>query len=178
MGIVSGSFCWVVFYFVLPQTLCFNFTSAVNSAVHLWGEEPYRDAMSSPCRSKNNALLWFCLVGENWHNNHHAFPSSATTQIEWYEVDLVFVVYKLLEALGLAWRHKEKAIHPEAIEYQRFEGYEVNVSLQVLQLGTAFLALTGMWWWCLDERTPKSAHNHRCNVQKTPSYTTVSAKEG
>lgn len=155
--VLAGTFCWAVFYFILPQTLTYNFTQAVNSALHLWGEEPHHDALSQPCRSKNSALLWVFMLGEKWHNNHHAFPYSATTQIEWYQVDLQFAVYQLMEAFNLAWRYKEKELRSEAMDYQRVEGYEANMNLQILELGIAFLMLTGLGCCYLGRGAPKSA---------------------
>ena len=56
----------------------------VIDAVHLWGERTFIDAMSPECASRNNALLLLPLLGENWHNNHHASPLSATTSVFWY----------------------------------------------------------------------------------------------
>ena len=41
--------------------------------------------------------------GEAWHNNHHAFPTSAAHGLRRWEVDPSALVIRLLEKLGLAW---------------------------------------------------------------------------
>ena len=59
----------------------------INSATHIFGISPNRDGMGSePCDSRNVAWLQFCLGGENWHNNHHGAPSSASTWVKWWQV--------------------------------------------------------------------------------------------
>merc|ERR1711871_663545 len=54
------------------------------------------------CLSKNNAFLMFPMLGENWHNNHHAAPGSLSTWVEWYQVDFVYLTGRVFELLGLA----------------------------------------------------------------------------
>jgi len=153
LRVMAETACAMVFYLGLPQFLCYHSTMLVNSAVHLWGDEPYHDAMSLPCRSKNNALLWAIHLGENWHNNHHAFPYSATNQINWYQIDLQFAVYKVLEGLNFAWRTKVKMLHPQAMEYQWIEGHDSNalwqtmltlVAMAPLSLAAVFSCLRGL----------------------------------
>jgi stearoyl-CoA desaturase (delta-9 desaturase) len=56
--------------------------------------------------STNNAICAFLAGGEGWHNNHHAFPSSAQFGLKWYQFDLGWCVIRSLKALGLAWNVK------------------------------------------------------------------------
>ena len=42
-------------------------------------------------------------LGEAWHHNHHAFPSSAMHGLRWWEIDLSGLFIRGLEKLGLAW---------------------------------------------------------------------------
>jgi hypothetical protein len=42
-------------------------------------------------------------MGEAWHNNHHAFPTSAAHGMRPWEVDPSALVIRALEASGLAW---------------------------------------------------------------------------
>ena len=90
--------CW---YFFLPVALAFQLVLLVIDAVHMWGDAAFEDAMSSGCDSRNNALLLVPLLGENWHNNHHASPQSATTWVFWWQVDLQYVLIRALEQVGL-----------------------------------------------------------------------------
>ena len=46
-------------------------TGFVNSATHIWGDMPFADLMMAGCEARNNAFM-FPMLGENWHNNHHA----------------------------------------------------------------------------------------------------------
>jgi len=42
-------------------------------------------------------------LGEGWHNNHHAFPTSARHGLRWWQIDISFEVIRLLALLRLAW---------------------------------------------------------------------------
>ena len=76
-----------------------NATWLVNSVCHRWGYRSHR----TKDESRNNALVALLTFGEGWHNNHHAFPSSARQGLRWWEVDLSYAYIRLLGALGLAW---------------------------------------------------------------------------
>jgi stearoyl-CoA desaturase (delta-9 desaturase) len=41
--------------------------------------------------------------GEGWHNNHHAFPTSARHGLRPWEIDLSYAFIRSLQAVGLAW---------------------------------------------------------------------------
>jgi stearoyl-CoA desaturase (delta-9 desaturase) len=73
-------------------------TGGINAASHRWGYRRY----DTPDDSRN--LWWVALMcyGE-WHHNHHAFPNSARQGFAWWELDVSYVVIRLLERLGLAW---------------------------------------------------------------------------
>lgn len=70
---------------------------AVNSFSHVWGTR----AFETGDNSRNNFLLAIPTFGQAWHHNHHAFPAVATTQIEWWQVDLGYWVIRGLEMVGL-----------------------------------------------------------------------------
>ena len=42
-------------------------------------------------------------MGEGWHNNHHAFPSSARHGLDRLQLDVSWWTIRALEKLGLAW---------------------------------------------------------------------------
>jgi fatty-acid desaturase len=52
--------------------------------------------------SVNIWWLWLLTVGDNWHNNHHAFPGSARSGFRWYELDLSWLTIRALATVGLA----------------------------------------------------------------------------
>ncbi len=50
-----------------------------------------------------NIIPWGVITGgEELHNNHHAFPSSAKLSVKWYELDLGWMYIRVLELLHLA----------------------------------------------------------------------------
>jgi stearoyl-CoA desaturase (delta-9 desaturase) len=75
-----------------------HITYAVNSIGHYFG----RRRFATPDESRNVGWLALFSFGEAWHNNHHAFPRSASHGMRWYEVDISALIITGLEKLGLA----------------------------------------------------------------------------
>jgi len=73
---------------------------AVNSVCHLWGSRPYH----SGDESRNNPVIAVLAMGEGWHNNHHAFPTSARHGLRWWQIDFAYYLIRLLAQFGLAWK--------------------------------------------------------------------------
>jgi len=73
-------------------------TWSVNSVCHIWGYQSY----PSHDESRNNFIVGVIGMGEGWHNNHHAFPTSARHGLKWWEFDLSWVFIRGLMLLGLA----------------------------------------------------------------------------
>jgi stearoyl-CoA desaturase (delta-9 desaturase) len=85
---------------VLTQIVWIPFWAAgvINGIGHFWG---YRNWSTED--ASTNIVPWGVLIGgEELHNNHHAFASSAKLSNKWYEVDVGWIYICLLEALGLA----------------------------------------------------------------------------
>jgi stearoyl-CoA desaturase (Delta-9 desaturase) len=74
-------------------------TYSINSLCHFFG----RKRFDTGDESRNLAWLSFLSLGEAWHNNHHAFPTSAAHGLRWWELDLSSLVIRGLERVGLAW---------------------------------------------------------------------------
>ena len=79
--------------------LVHHVTWSINSVCHLWGTRPFR----SHDESRNNFIFGVLGLGEGWHNNHHAFPTSARHGLRWWEVDVSYYFIRGLQAVGLAW---------------------------------------------------------------------------
>ena len=103
-GVLTGSWAGVLLGFVwgglVRIFLVHHVTWSVNSVCHVWGRRPYPE--QDQCR--NNFLLGVLALGEGWHNNHHAFPSSARHGLRWWQIDLSYYVIRLLALVGLAWK--------------------------------------------------------------------------
>jgi stearoyl-CoA desaturase (delta-9 desaturase) len=85
--------------------LVHHLTWSINSVCHLWGTRPFR----SHDESRNNPIFGFIGLGEGWHNNHHAFPTSARHGLRWWEFDASYWIIRGLELCGLAWKVKVPA---------------------------------------------------------------------
>jgi stearoyl-CoA desaturase (Delta-9 desaturase) len=89
-------------------------TYSINSLCHFFG----RRSFDTGDHSRN--LLWLALpsLGESWHNNHHAFPTSAVHGLRRWQLDPSAALIRVLEAAGLVWdvvrvdpaRQRRKAI--------------------------------------------------------------------
>jgi sn-1 stearoyl-lipid 9-desaturase len=86
---------WGVF---LRVTVGLHATWLVNSATHLWGKRRFET------RDNSRNSWWVALLtwGEGWHNNHHAYPTSARHGLAWYEIDFNWWGIRFLQLLRLA----------------------------------------------------------------------------
>jgi stearoyl-CoA desaturase (delta-9 desaturase) len=70
----------------------------INGVGHYYG---YRNFQ--PEDASTNILPWGILIGgEELHNNHHAYASSARLSSKWYEFDIGWLYIRVMEMLGLA----------------------------------------------------------------------------
>jgi len=104
---VYGITLWAVQMLWIP----FFAAGVINGIGHYWGYRNFETPDSS-----TNILPWGILIGgEELHNNHHAFPSSAKLSSKWWEFDIGWLYIRLLGALGLA-RVKKVAPEPRVLE--------------------------------------------------------------
>jgi stearoyl-CoA desaturase (delta-9 desaturase) len=80
--------------------LVHHVTWSINSICHLWGSQPFRTGD----QSRNNIVFGVLGLGEGWHNNHHAFPTSARFGLRWWQIDPGYWFIRVLAILGLASR--------------------------------------------------------------------------
>jgi stearoyl-CoA desaturase (delta-9 desaturase) len=116
-GIISGSWAGVLLGFIwgglVRVFLVHHVTWSVNSICHIWGTRPF----NSRDESRNNLVFGLLGLGEGWHNNHHAFPTSARHGLAWWEIDISYWIIKLMELTGLAWKVRVPAM--DAIDAKR-----------------------------------------------------------
>jgi stearoyl-CoA desaturase (delta-9 desaturase) len=79
--------------------LLHHVTFSINSICHVFG----RRRFVTTDESRNVAWLSLITFGESWHNNHHAFPTSARHGMGRWEVDPSALVIRGLARVGLAW---------------------------------------------------------------------------
>jgi stearoyl-CoA desaturase (delta-9 desaturase) len=92
-GALEGFITGGLFRLVLGQ----HATWCINSLCHLVGTRPFRTGDLST----NNAWLALPTLGGSWHNNHHAFPTTASNQLSWWQIDPCYWVIATLERVGL-----------------------------------------------------------------------------
>ena len=99
---LTGSWWMAVSVFLWASVvrifLLHHVTWSINSICHFFGERPF----ASRDESTNNWPLSVLSFGESWHNNHHAFPTSARHGLLRGQVDLSYRVIRGLEGLRLA----------------------------------------------------------------------------
>ncbi len=94
----------------------------INGVGHFWGYRSWSTEDAS-----TNIVPWGILIGgEELHNNHHAFTTSAKLSSKWYELDIGWLYIRVLEMLGLA-RIKKVAPTP------RFTAAKSVVDVETLQ---------------------------------------------
>ena len=74
-------------------------TFSINSICHVFGRRRFRTS------DESRNVFWLALpsFGESWHNNHHAFPTSARHGLGRWQLDPSALGIRGLEACGLAW---------------------------------------------------------------------------
>jgi stearoyl-CoA desaturase (delta-9 desaturase) len=79
----------------------------INGAAHFWG---YRN-FEAPDASTNISPWGILIAGEELHNNHHTYPTSAKLSVKSYEFDIGWMYISLMQMVGLA---KVKKTPPRA----------------------------------------------------------------
>lgn len=99
---VPGLAIWALQMAWIP----FFAAGVVNGIGHYWG---YRN-FECPDASTNVSPFGIIIGGEELHNNHHTYPTSAKFSVKWWEIDSGWLYIRLFECLGLA---KVKRVPPQ-----------------------------------------------------------------
>jgi stearoyl-CoA desaturase (delta-9 desaturase) len=97
-GTIAGGLTGLLWGGVVRIFLLHHATFSVNSLCHFFG----RKSFDTGDESRNLGWLALFTMGESWHNNHHAFPTSARHGLRRWELDGSAAVIRALEAVGLA----------------------------------------------------------------------------
>ncbi len=105
-----GGMPWLVWGGFVRSVFVLHSTWLVNSATHVWG---YR---SHSTRDESTNLWWVALLtyGEGWHNNHHAYQTSARHGLRWWEVDMTYITIRLMMMCRMAYNIRLPKIRSSA----------------------------------------------------------------
>ena len=99
-------FIGITIWAVQMAWIPFLAAGVINGIGHYWGYRTFQ-----PEDASTNIVPWGILIGgEELHNNHHAYPTSARFSIRWYEFDLGWQYIQALARVGLA---QVKKVAPE-----------------------------------------------------------------
>lgn len=136
----------------------------VNGIGHYWG---YRN-FACPDTSTNVFPIGIIIGGEELHNNHHAYGTSAKFSSKWFEFDIGWMYITILSALGLA---KVKKMAPKLkLEQQGKSGIDQRTLQGVIAHRYEILArYTSLVRQACQEEIAK--------VKSTPGKSTIHAEE-
>ena len=94
LGVIPGALVWLTQIAWIP----FWAAGVINGIGHWFGYRNFKVADAS-----TNIVPWGILIGgEELHNNHHAYGTSAKLSNRWYEFDIGWMYIRILETFGLA----------------------------------------------------------------------------
>jgi stearoyl-CoA desaturase (delta-9 desaturase) len=105
---VVGGWSGLVVGFFWSTVAVYHGTFCINSLAHVHGRKRYVTGDDS----RNNWLLAFFTMGEGWHNNHHAYQSSARQGFMWWEIDPTYYILKFFSWFGIV---RDLKSPPEAV---------------------------------------------------------------
>ncbi len=115
---VIGVTVWAVQMLWIPVTAA----GIINGIGHYWGYRNY----DCPDAATNIIPFGILIGGEELHNNHHTFGTSAKLSSKWYEFDIGWMYIRCLEVVGLA---KVKKVAPEP----KFAEIKSAIDMETLQ---------------------------------------------
>lgn len=119
IGLLTGFLWgWAVRSFVVSSTIGY-----VNSFNHLLGKREFKTRDNS----RNHWWMTIITLGESFHNNHHAFPSSAHVGLKARNLDIGYGLIKCWEKLG--WVSKVQVPTQQRIESKKIESFKENLDV-------------------------------------------------
>ncbi|MBM5572866.1 MULTISPECIES: DesA family fatty acid desaturase [Deefgea] len=100
----NGIWIWAMQMLWIPVTAA----GVINGIGHYWGYRNFETEDAS-----TNIMPWGILIGgEELHNNHHTFGTSAKLSYKWFEFDIGWLYIRILSAFGLA---KVRKVAPKLV---------------------------------------------------------------
>ena len=97
-GTLTGALLGLLWGGAVRILVLHHVTFSINSLCHFFGRQDY----ATGDESRNLAWLAPLSLGEAWHNNHHAFPTSAAHGLRRRQLDLSWLLIEALSKVGLA----------------------------------------------------------------------------
>jgi stearoyl-CoA desaturase (Delta-9 desaturase) len=98
-GSIAGGLTALLWGGAVRMFLLHHATFSINSLCHFFGQRSF----ATSDQSRNLSWLALPTLGEAWHNNHHAFPTSARHGLRWWQLDPSAWLIASLERVGLVW---------------------------------------------------------------------------
>ncbi len=102
---------WAIQMLVIPVIAA----GIINGISHVYGHQRYKDGeprkeggVFERIGDARNIPTYGLAVGEEFHNNHHAYQGNYKFSHAWYEFDLAGTLIELLMMIGFAWVPKQK----------------------------------------------------------------------
>jgi stearoyl-CoA desaturase (delta-9 desaturase) len=101
--LLFGPIAGTIIYLAQIGWIPFWAAGVINGVGHYWG---YRNFQTED--DSTNIVPWAAWIGgEELHNNHHAYPTSAKFSLRWYEFDLGWMYIRIMQSLGLVTVRKQ-----------------------------------------------------------------------
>ena len=113
-------------------------TFCVNSILHFTGSRKYYSGTA-----RDTWWMFIFLLGENWHNYHHAFPRDYRNGVKWYHLDIHKWIIFGLEKLGLVTevvRTSEVRIQAKIAETGAVMQEQIKTKLSFVEQAASIIA--------------------------------------
>ena len=165
-----------LFFVGLARFLQQNMTFCVNSVHHMIGSRKYANDSSGD-------IWWLCffLLGENWHNFHHAFSRDYRNGHKWYHLDVHKWIIALMAKCGLAWdlvvtskeRIEAKAAEMNSIAKSKWQQRLEDIEVKAFALAEAAKRQVRT----IDKSASAIAGNMRANMQNMSECATAKIEQ-
>jgi stearoyl-CoA desaturase (delta-9 desaturase) len=104
-GLGAGAVVWVFFVSMVASQ---HAPYLVNVFAHGTRPNPFNLRRFDTQDTSTN-MWWWAIpsLGAAFHNNHHRYMNAARAGFYWYELDLTYLILRVLAALGIVWDLKE-----------------------------------------------------------------------
>lgn len=118
---LPGITIWAIQMIWIP----FWAAGVINGVGHFWGYRNYE----CPDAARNVSAVGFFIGGEELHNNHHTYPTSAKFSVKWYEFDIGWMYIKTLKFFRLA---KVNRVPPKLVRQTQQQPISAEMLAEVI----------------------------------------------